>query len=231
MKTTINQRLKILLDLTYENYTDFAKLYGSSRAHISGLVSRKGNIGRKTLEKVMELIPEVNPEWLLYDIPPMFKPGMEPKIGTDGDKITLVESKGVPIFDIPVMGGNVEVYTDMSHSKPVGYVNIPGYLDCDFCLPVYGDSMYPMYKNGSFIICKWVPKDHKINWGRIYYIEWDNYREVKILVRGDNDEDIELHSLNDQKVNGRLKYHPVTIKHKEVRRIALVKGGFLKDSH
>lgn len=144
---------------------------------------------------------------------------------------TPSRTKGIPMIEAKAAAGGVVMYQDVN-APIIGYLNIPGFEDCDFALPVWGHSMYPTFENGAWIICKGITNARSIAYGECYYIEWEDYRMVKRLIAGDDDDTVILYSDNEtEKIGGRVKYGPIKIKKEEIRKLFLIKGCHKKLNH
>lgn len=144
----------------------------------------------------------------------------------------LNKEEGIPMYEVDVSAGAVGMYNDFSEQRPIGYIQIPGFEDCDFSVPVWGHSMYPTFENGTWIICKEISNPSSIVPGECYYIEWEEYRMVKRLLEGDHDDEVLLYSDNDkEQIRSRPKYAPFSIKKSAIRRLYLIKGVHKKLSH
>ena len=149
----------------------------------------------------------------------------------DTEKTAIVRPEGIPMYEISATASGVEVYNDINDSMSVGRMNFPGIEDCDFALPVWGHSMYPYLENGCWVALK-VINDKKILPGKVYYIEWGEYRMYKRLLAGDNQDEVIAHSDNTTEMIGsRLKYAPFVIKIAEIKKLCLVKDIHKKHNH
>lgn len=136
-----------------------------------------------------------------------------------------IVKNGLPVYDAPASASDIMMYQDFEQTKPIGFINLQGYEDCKFAIPVWGQSMYPTFKSGMFAICKEIKNKTSIVYGECYYIEWDDYRMVKRLLVGDHEDEIILWSDNDKEIlRNKPKYAPIKIKIDNIRGLYLIKG-------
>jgi transcriptional regulator with XRE-family HTH domain len=100
--------------------------------------------------KYLDAFPEVNPDWLRYNQPPMMSgKGKGDYISPD----TL--NKMIRTF-----GGTVtDEYKSLlkcSNARPAHIVRIESFLECDIALEVYGEDMIPDFQPGEIILAELV---------------------------------------------------------------------------
>src|SRR4051812_13710834 len=61
---------------------------------------------------------------------------------TKSVKAPFRNRSSVPYYDIDVAASNIEMFDD-NKELPTLSISIPGFEDCSFAVPVWGDSMYP----------------------------------------------------------------------------------------
>lgn len=142
------------------------------------------------------------------------------------------KEKGIPMYNIPGSASDIEMYADLNEDTVIGYMNFPGIEDCDFALPVWGQSMSPYLESGCWASCKRITDPTKIIYGEVYYIEWEGYRMFKRLLIGDKEEEVILHSDNtNEMIGNRPKYGQKVIRKDEIRKLYLVKDIHKKINH
>ena len=119
-------------------------------------------------------------------------------------------------YDMDASAGPIEMF-DPGKGVKFKKIIIPGYGDCDFALNVWGDSMYPVMRNGEIIICKeW--KESFIEFGYIYLIITnENHRMIKYIQPGIDDSKIACVSENSF-------YKSFEIEKKDILKLYVVKG-------
>lgn len=177
------------------------------------MVSNKTEIKDHLLEKILNEFPDLSKRWLMTG---------------EGDMLlhpTNQTNRKVPYYEIDVSASVVGVFTDSAIEAPSSELSVPGLEDCDFAVPVYGNSMYPIYENGTIIVCKEIENKQLINYGEVYFIVTRDYRMVKRLQRGNTESTILAESENQEKrPNGKPKYEPLELPVDEILKLYLVKG-------
>src|SRR5690606_19620102 len=115
----------------------------TSQAYISGL-ERNKPYSYKTAEKLAKILGTTADE-LFYG---NYNAGELEENPPNGTKIVpLRKDMGVPFYDIDVTGGAVTSFSDVKE-EPEYYVNYQPFNDCTAYLPVFGNSMYPLFASG-----------------------------------------------------------------------------------
>lgn len=86
----------------------------------------------------------------------------------------------IPYYNVDVTASAFPVFAD-EREEPEYFISIPAFKDCDFAVPIYGDSMYPKIKNGHIVAVKEVKNKAIILYGEIYLIITEDYRTVKYI--------------------------------------------------
>lgn len=128
--------------------------------------------------------------------------------------------KLLPYYDIDVSAGSTMLLNDLGKEIAESYFSIPAFDDCDFAINVWGDSMYPRYKNGDIIICKEL-HDWKtyIQYGEVHLVvtKQDHHRFVKYIRKSENKHFFKMVSENP-------KHDPFEVPHTDIQKIFIVKG-------
>ena len=124
--------------------------------------------------------------------------------------------QAIPYYDIDVTAGPVEVFSDYTE-QPSSYVQAPNLNDCDFAVPVYGDSMYEKYRSGDIIVCKEVHDRSVILYGEVYLVVTNGFRTIKYLRKAEQPQQIILAPENKN-------YDPVEIARDDILKLYIVKG-------
>lgn len=72
---SVNQRLGEYIKFKRIKQTEIAIKLGVTQAYISGIITGKDNLGMNQLQKVLELFPDLNADWLLVGRGEMLVPG------------------------------------------------------------------------------------------------------------------------------------------------------------
>lgn len=91
-----------------------------------------------------------------------------------------VNEPQIPYYNVDVTASAFPVFAD-EREEPEYFISIPAFKDCDFAVPIYGDSMYPKIKNGHIVAVKEVKNKGVILYGEIYLVITEDYRTVKYI--------------------------------------------------
>lgn len=93
---------------------------------------------------------------------------------------SMVPEPQIPYYNVDVTASAFPVFAD-EREEPEYFISIPAFKDCDFAVPIYGDSMYPKIKNGHIVAVKEVKNKAVILYGEIYLVITEDYRTVKYI--------------------------------------------------
>lgn len=172
----------------------FEESCGMSNGYVSSM--RKG-LGTEKLNNVLTKYPDLNREWLLYGEGPMLKIDATAS-ATEGETKEGVVM--VPLLNLDARGGlSANEVTDTAE-----FVSgqIPFGADLarkgDFAMMITGDSMYPRYPSGSYILLREIPMWREyLELSVPYLLELQDERRVaKIVCKGSDREHYVLKSVN-----------------------------------
>lgn len=154
------------------------------------------NIRETTLNKIIEVYPELNIAWLKAGIGSMLINGdNEVTLETPEDDNQETIAKLVPLLPIAAQGGSLNDFVvsvkDSDCEKVVSPIK-----GAQFAMPVSGDSMAPEYPNGSQIFIKRINEKAFIEWGKVYVLDTCNGTVIKILVPSEKDGYVRCLSIN-----------------------------------
>lgn len=108
-------------------------------------------------------------------------------------------SKGVPYYDLDVSAHITSSFSDINVA-PSFYVDFKPFNDCDGWLNVFGDSMYPSYKNGERFAVKQIFNFDVILWGEAYFVvtnsNANDLKTIKLLHYHEDESKVILRSSN-----------------------------------
>jgi phage repressor protein C with HTH and peptisase S24 domain len=186
--------------------------------------SRKGerDLSKKSIEKILNFYTDINPDWLqigkgnmlkseeFTSIPQHSKEGYR----SNGDK-------GVPYYDIDITATITESFSDVKEI-PLFYVDFQPFNDCSVYLPIWGDSMLPIYSSGDIVALKKLNNPDVIQWGEAYLVitgpNANNMRTVKLLYPHKDEDKIILRASNPSFAGDTI------ILKKDILSIYIVKG-------
>ena len=136
---------------------------------------------------------------------------------------TVIEKKGVPYYNVSL--GELDSYAHadiFNESQPEYHVDYQPFNDCTAYLPVYGNSMHPLFTSGEIIAIKAVANPEIILWGEAYLIVTNQQANDIITIRQlhehPDSEKIILRAANPQ-------YQGDTIIHRvAIKKLYLIKG-------
>lgn len=175
----------------------------------------KSDLGAKTISKILEKYQDLNRVWLLTGEGAMLnQTDNSPSVSGEGN-IRYWE-------DVSATGGWLD-FLENPDEHSIMRFSAPTFHDCTDAVNIYGDSMYPIYKNGEIIVLKeW--RESFIDYGYCYLIITRNgNRMVKYLRRSDDDSKVLCMSENP-------KYDPFEILKEDILRLYIVKGSLRKDT-
>lgn len=211
---TIRQRLIEIADYKRLSVRAFEEFCGLKRGNISNLAP-DGNIGSDKLSKIIDAMPEVNPDWLLSGRGKMLKEDLSEmsSISTYGDNDEVETRPRVPL---DAVAGSLSIITQsISEAECERYPVISRFPSYDFTMLVKGDSMEPEFHSGDEIACRFIEKPSFIQWGRPHVL--DTYQGV-VLKRIYNRPGAILCKSNNN------NYDDFEVPKDDIYRIALVVG-------
>ena len=189
MGTTIKERTLEFIKYKCISVKEFEMRCGMSNGYVSSM--RKG-FGTDKLSNVLSAFPELNREWLLYGEGEMLI-SPSPPIDVDSPVMVLDISSDV-------RGGST--FNDQVDTEPYVKRYIPFSRDVakegDCAVTIYGESMEPVYKEGSMVLIRRIEMWREyLDLGRAYIVElMDDRRMIKIVKAGTDKEHLLLTSIN-----------------------------------
>ena len=197
----------------------------------NGFLDKGESIGSDNLEKIISVYTELSLQWLVTGQGDMLLGAGE---GDNGgylakrralkqQKTAVVPgekpSQGIPIYNVPIDASFLERYReDIKGFEPIGFLNLPRLRNCDFAALISGNSMYPLMKSGSIVVCKIVENFDYFDEGEMYFVSTVNgFETVKYVQSGDNPDELKLIPHNE-------KIKPSIIKKSMVIRMCLVEA-------
>lgn len=154
----------------------------------------------------------VRRDWILHGLEPVFEP--EPEVV----EVRSCNQTGTPVYDVDVCAGCTEQSMMFTDDRIIGRVSLPSLSPNACIIPVSGDSMEPVIRNGGFVAIRPISDPSNIFWGQIYVVVMDDYRMVKFLRRHPGDsERVVLHSAN-------ADYDDMDVLRSDIRRLFLVEA-------
>ena len=183
-------RMSSLLDYLHINAKELSEKCGYDRpqAFYDVLKGRTRNISPVMCEKILSVFPAINRSWLLHGEGQMLR---EPS------KVeSLPPYCAVPLLPLKALGGSLVGFSDDSVQAYECEIVLSPVDAVDFAIPVYGESMLPMFPNGSRVYVKKINPDAFIQWGHYFVLDTVNGIILKQLQPSDREGYIVCHSTN-----------------------------------
>ncbi|AOM40206.1 XRE family transcriptional regulator [Xenorhabdus hominickii] len=206
---TLSERLRMALGAAKMSQEQLAQKAGISQPAIAKLVSGKAKSSRKSLEIALAL--GVNPAWLVNgtgnikdgirdsNVPPTEEWGeirpWDSKTPLEDDEVEVPFLKDIEFacgsgkcIDVDYNGFKLR-FSKATFRRVGANTDGTGVL----CFPARGDSMEPLIPNGATVAINC--NDKKIVDGKVYAINQDGWKRIKILIRSSHDK-ITIRSFN-----------------------------------
>lgn len=191
-----DSRIDLIMNFLGETPISFAEKLGTTKEYIYMIQKGSRPISKQLANKIEKVfgIPYVFSKdgQGEIDIHPNLmdrSSAIEQKVDHITTAPTLTtEDHGVPYYDIDFIGGFDRVYNEET-VKPSYFIDFPPYNDCDCWINVTGKSMGPLIAHGDIVALKKLN-----NWrefllmGEIYAVITDEFRTIKILGAGQDDD-------------------------------------------
>lgn len=212
-------RMRYLIGVSRLTQAQFAKRIGINPTNLSKYLSGKIPVTDALLNKIV-VNSGVSNAWLRdgadvpfpkRDLPETIESPAPVKASDSGMR------QGVPVYDIDVTAGCLELSRMLTVDRITGYIDLPR-LDPDCVIVrVNGDSMEPAIHNGGFISIRPIRNHRNIFWGRIYVVVMEDYRMVKYLRRNADPDLVTLHSANPA-------YDDMEVQRSDIQNLFLVEA-------
>ncbi|MDE6309532.1 MAG: XRE family transcriptional regulator [Muribaculaceae bacterium] len=193
---SIVDRIRHLMSVLKINQAELARRIDINPSNLSKYLSGRLPVNDSLINRIVAKLG-VSLQWLRDgdDVP--FPRNHQLPVIDDNKPVKLQPAvEGVPVYDIDVTAGCLQLSRMLTEDRIRGYVNLPQ-LDTDcIIVGVSGDSMEPVLRNGGFVSIRPITNMRNIFWGRIYVVVMDDYRMVKYLRRNDDPTKITLRSAN-----------------------------------
>lgn len=139
MNLTTWQRLEKVIDWTGLSIHAFAMTIGLKRSENIYRIKRGSNgISRTLATNIVNVFPEIDINWLLERSNEMF---------TKKDENN--STSGIPVYPLDKICNS-----ELIDTKPLYYINIPMFNDCELATVITGNAMAPLIPQGATIIIK-----------------------------------------------------------------------------
>ncbi len=214
----IAARIKFLIKKLGLSQAAFAKRLGIDPANMSKHLNGKLPITAGLINRISADMA-INKQWLAEGIGIPFAKEAATRLPDtiDSDTSCSVPTKtdAIPVYDIDVTAGCLELSREFTSDRIIGSINIPS-LRRD-CIIVRGDSMTPTISDGAFVAIRPISDLSCIFWGQIYVIVMDDFRMVKHLRRHPDPKMVVLRSDNPA-------YDDMEVPREKIRKLYIVES-------
>lgn len=193
---TVADRIRYLMAVLKINQAQLARSIDINSSNLSKYLSGRLPINDSLINRIVVNIG-VSRQWLRdgTDIP--FPREHQMPVVDENASLTIRPAcEGVPVYDIDVTAGCLQLNRMLTQDRIRGYVNLPQLDPGCIIVGVSGDSMEPVLRNGGFVSIRPITNMRNIFWGRMYVVVMEDYRMVKYLRRNDDPDKVTLRSAN-----------------------------------
>lgn len=164
----------------------------------NGFVCKVGDSIRRTkLENISAVYPELNTSWLLTGVGSMLNESEHKD--TYINKVDEVQAT-IPLVPLSAMAGKLTGFSLEGITKADCEKIISPIKGADFAVPVSGDSMAPVFPNGSRVLVQETNPNAFIEWGKVYVLNTCNGIVVKQLRKSNKEGYVSCYSFNDNSI-------------------------------
>lgn len=211
----MEERIRQLIDYYKISVRQFEQKISVSDGLIHKALARKSELKSDTIAKILDIFPQVNPDWLLSGKGEMFRKDGETTASQPNQKLQTL-----PLIPFEALAGIPSIDNfGISFADCEQYV-IPEFAarGVDFLIRVSGSSMYPKYSNGDILACTMIRDILFFQWGKVYVIDSSQGVLVKRIFESTTKDCIRLVSDNGE------HYPPFDFPKSDIRSLALVSG-------
>lgn len=195
-------RIKFIADRENITLYTLEKRINSSKGVLSKAFKNKTEISIKWLNKICDIFPQYNPNWILT--------------GKSDILLSSNERRKIPVYNQKSLVQIDNMHTSYNFTNE--YISIPN-INADYAIYAFENSMLPIIKPGNIIVLKKLEDIDNIIPGFIYIISFNIENEVitvaKYIKKGSTEETISLESENSF-------YQPVEIPKSSIKSFARV---------
>ena len=197
-------RIRYIVRMSGKSQAKFARHIGIDPANFSKIITKKHSVSNGFINRLVD-DAAISKRWLLNGEGYPFEKESDVKCAVFGEILhesahnSLYPDNGsIPLYDIDVTAGGVELSRLFAADNIAGFVDIPGVNPNSVLVRVSGDSMTPLVPDGAYIAIRKVELSSSIMWGHVYVVVTDDYRMVKRIRKNVDPCCVTLHSENPQ---------------------------------
>jgi phage repressor protein C with HTH and peptisase S24 domain len=205
------ERLEQVINWSGLTINAFALSIGLKRAeNLYQIKKGRNSISKDLAESITKKYCNISKSWLITGEGSMFTDENSQK------SESFVSPREIPFYGSFLSGTGGT--TEMKFPKPLYYMVLPAFPDCDFAISWMGDSMTPDIPPGSIVILKEMDLQTFFP-GEMYLVVTDRYSTIRCVRTIDQDDrHIRLVPIN------RNAYDEAIIEKSVIRHLFLVKG-------
>lgn len=210
-KSTINDRIRKVMDYLGSNYRSFAKMLETSDVVVGNVIKGRNNPSFNLMFKIIQTNDWLNARWFLTG---------EGSMLIDDEKKAAVKSEnGISLIPTDAFAGLSSGDVSINDYDIQDRYVIPDFNgEVDFMIRVKGSSMYPKYNSGDVVACKMIVESQFIQWNKVHVIAT---KEQGVLIK-------RLKKCQKNQcmlaISDNPKYDPFEIPKDEILNLALVIG-------
>lgn len=185
--SSVKERLQEFLKEERISASEFSRRMGLSPAY---LASMRKSMPEEKVEKLIEVFPQLNRDWLLFGTGEMYNE--MPREDIDPH---LLHRHMVPLVPAQAMAGHLGLYADGINLDECPKIYSP-VTRAELAIRVSGDSMEPKIPNGTILYLERLNDRYFIPWGNPLVIVTYNGSLVKALYPTDKEGYVEARSYN-----------------------------------
>ncbi len=193
-------RIRFLMKRQGLSQAEFARRLGIDAANLSKHLNGRLPVTSGLINRISADMG-VSKRWLATgeDLPfarPVHAASMEIEPEAVEESVQAWPEAGIPIYDIDVTAGTLELSRQFTADRIIGSMNLPSVSRDSVIVRVNGDSMMPEIFDGSYVAIRRVADPTCIFWGQIYVVVLEDYRLVKHVHRHADRDMVILRSAN-----------------------------------
>lgn len=216
----IAARIKFLIKKLGLSQAAFAKRLGIDPANMSKHLNGKLPITAGLINRIAADMA-ISKQWLAEGQGIPFAKEAATRLPDTIDSATIcsppAKTDAIPVYDIDVTAGSLELSREFTADRIIGSINIPSLRRDCIIVRVNGDSMTPTISDGAFVAIRPISDLSCIFWGQIYVIVMDDFRMVKHLRRHPDPKMVVLRSDNPA-------YDDMEVPREKIRKLYIVES-------
>lgn len=194
MENTVKERLNSFIKSQNIGQSKFEKKVGLSNGYVNNISK---SIGAEKLQRILNIYPELNENWLLTGEGEMLK-----------QNNSVHTENRIPLISTYARGGRFDDF-DIQIKKNECELVISPIKNAEYAITIFGDSMEPEFPNGSQLHIMKVNENAFLEWGKTYVLDTCNGTVVKKIYKTKDKNVIRCSSINKE-------YEDFTVKTEDI---------------